>query len=265
MNVADAVDPIAARRGSRLRIAAPTIAMAIAIGILVGILASSVLLIDEIQQQWGEDYRFFMTATRRWLDSGEFYLLHQTAGPYEAQSAVDVLYPPVVLWLFVPFTMLPAALWWAIPIGILTWHVWASRPAWWTWPVIAALCWVPRDQSIVIWGNTAMWIAAFVALGLRFPAASPLVLLKPTFVPLAFIGIRSRAWWFGLGAVASASIGLLPLWFDYVRAVQNNIGSWPPGIAYSLPDYLLCGMPVIAWVGRSRPDRMEFAAPASGQ
>lgn len=262
MSVADRADPRRAHQGRRPHIAAPTIALAITAGIFIGILASSVMLLDEIRNQWGEDYRFFMSATRRWLETGEFYLLHQTAGPYEARSAVDVLYPPVVLWLFVPFTVLPAALWWVIPIGIVTWHVWNSRPVWWTWPVIAALCWVPRDQSIVILGNTGIWIAAFVALGLRSPAASPFVLLKPTFAPLALIGFRSRAWWVGLCMVAAVSMSVLPLWFDYVRAIQNNVGTWPPGFAYSLPDYLLCGVPIIAWVGRTRPARTHFAVPS---
>lgn len=252
MNVDQDVGAVGSNGVRRRGLAPRTVALAITVGLLIAIIASSILLIDEIRNQWGEDYRFFMTATRRWLATGEFYLFHQTAGAYAAQSAVDVLYPPVVLWLFVPFTVLPAALWWAIPLVVLAWHVWSCHPAWWAWPGIAALCWVPRDQSMVIWGNTGMWIAAFVALGLRYPWASPLVLLKPTFAPFALIGFGTRGWWVGLAVIALASLPLLPLWFDYARALQNNVGEWPPGLAYSLPDYLLCGVPIIAWLGQTR-------------
>ena len=39
----------------------------------------------------------------------------------------------VALWLFVPFTVLPAVLWWAIPIAVTAWAIWRLRPA----PVLA--------------------------------------------------------------------------------------------------------------------------------
>ena len=103
----------------------------------------------------------------RWVDTGIFYLPHQLTltGPYEARTAFDVLYPPIALYLFVPFIYLPPAVWWLIPLGILTWHVLTCRPAWWIWPVLAVLIWFPRTQAMIIWGNTGIWLAAFVALG----------------------------------------------------------------------------------------------------
>ena len=94
-----------------------------------------------------------------------------------------MLYPPIALYLFVPFTVLPAVLWWVIPIGIVTCHVVSARPAWWAWPLIAFALFLPRAQHILILGNTAMWVTALVALGLRYAWVSPFVLLKPTFLP----------------------------------------------------------------------------------
>jgi len=230
------------------------IAYAVTLGAVLGIVASNLTILPEVLNQWGEDYRFFAGVGRRWLETGAFYNAHQLAGPYEARSAVDVVYPPLALYLFVPFAILPAFLWWVIPLGTIVWHVWSSRPAWWAWPMMALIVLAPRSQSIIIWGNTGMWICAFIALGLRSAWASPLMLLKPTFAPFALIGIHRRAWWRGLALLIVASLALLPLWFDYLSAMRNNIGDWPPGFVYSLPDYLLAALPIVAWwAGAGRP------------
>jgi hypothetical protein len=213
------------------------LAIAATLGIIIGIAASTAMIWPEIVNQAGEDYRF--------------YLPRQLDGPYEAVTAVDVLYPPVALWLFVPFTLLPAALWWLIPVGIVIVHVALARPAWPSWPLIALLCWLPRSESMVIWGSSGVWVTALVALGLRFPWAAPFVLLKPTFAPFALIGIRDRAWWLGLGVFGVACLVLLPLWPDYITAMRNNVGPWPPGALYSLPDYALVAVPIVAWLART--------------
>ncbi|HEV8282494.1 MAG TPA: hypothetical protein VGQ02_11575 [Candidatus Limnocylindrales bacterium] len=227
------------------------LAIAATLGIVIGIAASTAMIWPEIVNQAGEDYRFFVGAARRWLDTGLFYLPHQLDGPYEAMTAVDVLYPPVALWLFVPFTVLPAPLWWLIPVGIVVVHVVLARPSWPSWPLIALLCWFPRSESMIIWGSTGMWVTALVALGLRFPGVAPFVLLKPTFAPFALIGIRDRAWWLGLGVFVIACLALLPLWPDFVTALRNNVGPWPPGALYSLPDYALVVVPIAAWLART--------------
>ena len=65
----------------------------------------------------GTDYQIYMDAARRWLDGGSYFLPRQLGGSYDIQSG-DVLYPPVALWLFVPFTMLPPVVWWITPVGI---------------------------------------------------------------------------------------------------------------------------------------------------
>jgi hypothetical protein len=201
----------------------------------------------------GEDFRFFVGAAQRFVDGQGFYRAHQLAGPYTMTIAVDTFYPPTALFLFVPFLVLPAVLWWAIPLGIIGYTVWRWRPAMWTWPVVAFALWWPRDMSMVIWGNTGMWIAALVAAGLMWGWAGPLVLFKPTFAPFALAGVPRRAWWAGVGLALVAWAVTLPLWPDYVTAMMNGSGLSP--IPYTLPDLPLIFLPVVAWAGRRRPEQ----------
>ena len=97
---------------------------------VLGLLAAAPFLVLWVLQwveaagRWGEasqllavDYQLYMDAARSWLADGTFYLPYQLAGPYLV-TAGDVLYPPYSLVLFVPFTFLPAILWWAVPIAI---------------------------------------------------------------------------------------------------------------------------------------------------
>lgn len=214
-------------------------------------MASNALIAGEVHNQLGEDYQYFVDAAARWQATGSFYWPHQLAGPYQATSGIDVVYPPPALALFLPFTWLPAPLWWIIPLGIIAASVAAWRPAWWTWPVLALLVWFPRSESIVIWGNTAMWVAAAVALGLRWAGPAVLVLLKPTFLPFALIGANRRRWWIALALLGLAQLPFVWLWLDFVTAMRNNVGPWPPGFLYSLPDFAFVSIPVIAWAGRS--------------
>lgn len=218
--------------------------------LLLAIAASWIALRGQIVSEWGNDFEFFVDTAANWQRTGDFYRVEQLAGTYIASTGVSVLYPPIALYLFAPFTVLPGLLWWAIPAGIVGWHVATARPVWWTWPVMALLLFAPRSQAIIIWGNTGIWVTALVAMGLRFAWASPFILLKPTFLPFAFTGIRKRAWWAGFGVFIIASLAMLPLWFDYLAAMRNNVGDWPPGFIYSVPDYLLVMVPVVAWLGR---------------
>jgi hypothetical protein len=197
---------------------------------------------------WGADYDFFVSVASRWLHTGEFYAAHQLAGPYEAAINVDTLYPPFALFLFLPFVWAPAFLWWAIPLAIIVWSVARWRPVYWVVPFLALMVWWPRTQSIIVWGNTGMWIAAFVALGLRVHgAAAALILVKPSLGPFALIGLRSRAWWAIALVMALVS---LPMLRDYLTAITNNIGDFP-GLDYSVQDIPFIAIPVIAWMART--------------
>lgn len=93
-----------------------------------------------------------------------------------------------------------------------------------------------------------MWVAAFVALALRFGWPGALVLLKPSLAPFALIGARSRGWW--LVALAMALISL-PMLQDYIAALRNNVGAFP-GLDYSVQDIPFIAIPIIAWMARTK-------------
>lgn len=189
----------------------------------------------------GIDYSLYMDATRRWLDGGGFFQPYQLAGPYPIQMG-DVLYPPYTLYLFVPFTALPAVLWWAIPLGITALVLWRLRPAPVAWPFIALCCFWPPFVARIVAGNPVMWAMAAVALGFVVRWAFVGALIKPSLFPFALIGIRDRAWWLALAIVAVASVPFGALWIDWFRAVTNSSG----GLFYSLQDVPILLLPVIA-------------------
>ena len=99
---------------------------------------TALLVPRPLEQPFGVDFILYRDAAARWLAGGPYFEPYQLAGPYPI-TAGDVLYPPVALWLFVPFTVLPAVLWWAIPIAVAAWAVWRLQPSPEWWPLIA-LC-----------------------------------------------------------------------------------------------------------------------------
>ncbi len=223
-----------------------------ALGILIAVVVADLLILPTIRQQWGEDYRFFMAVADRWRTGQSVYLPHQLSGPYVQTSGVDMIYPPNALFLFVPMSFLPAPLWWIVPLGTIVAVVVYLRPEPWTWVVFALAVWYPRDQSMIIWGNTGMWMAALVALGVLWGWPAALILIKPSLLPFVAAGIRRpRALFAGIGALAVVSLLTLPLWADFFAAVRNAGGTWP-SLLYSLPDIPLLFVPVVAWVGRTR-------------
>jgi hypothetical protein len=138
-------------------------------------------------------------------------------GRYQYTS-VDVAYPPAILYLTVPFVFLPAVLWWVIPLATTGYCIWRLRPASWTFPVFALLAIWPRTAAIVLFGNTAMWLVAAVAVSLAFqPWVSALIFLKPSpaMLPFALIGIRHRSWWITSGVLLAASLPFAGLWVQY--------------------------------------------------
>ncbi|MGH2465165.1 MAG: hypothetical protein ACRDGI_06875, partial [Candidatus Limnocylindrales bacterium] len=68
-----------------------------------------------LRQQVGVDYRLYIDTATRWLNGGPYFQTYQLSGPYSIRAG-DILYPPVALILFVPFTVLPALLWWVLPL-----------------------------------------------------------------------------------------------------------------------------------------------------
>ena len=140
----------------------------------------------------GSDYRLYMDAASRWLSGAPLYPPAQLAGAY-TDAMRPVLYPPQVMLLFVPFTVLAPAIWYGIPIAItvaiIAWH----RPNRWGWLLMGAIvASFPMLFLPYLAGTPTIWIAAFFAAGTRWPWVASLVLLKPSLLPLALIGIRDR-------------------------------------------------------------------------
>jgi hypothetical protein len=190
----------------------------------------------------GIDYTLYMDATRRWLAGGSYFEPYQLAGPYAIQMG-DVLYAPNALPLFVAFTVLPAFLWWAVPLGITGWAIWRVRPAPVAWPFMALCIFWPPMVARTVAGNPVMWVMAAVALGFIIRWAFVGVLLKPSLFPFALLGVRSRTWWIALAVWIAISIPFGALWFDWVSAVTNSTGG---GLLYSLQDVPILLLPVIA-------------------
>jgi hypothetical protein len=205
------------------------------------------------QYKWvaGVDRALYRDAALRWLDDGLWYRAEQVAGPYEIVMG-HILYPPtaLVLW-FVPAAFLPDALWWAIPLTVTAAVIWQHRPAPWSWPLMAACLAFPWSAVLVASGNPTIWIAMFIAVGTLWRPAFALVLLKPSLFPFAFLGMRSRGWWFAVAGIAVLSLAMLPMWVDYIRVLVNARGSMA-SIWYSARDVPLLVMPLVAWAASRR-------------
>jgi hypothetical protein len=191
----------------------------------------------------GIDYSLYMEATRRWLAGGPFFEPYQLAGPYPI-SMGDVLYQPNALLLFVPFTVLPAFLWWAIPLGATAWAIVRMQPSVIAWPFIAlCLAWPPTLARTVA-GNPVMWVVAALALGCLYRWPSVGVLLKPTLFPFALIGVRDRRWWVALAVLVLLSLPFGTMWIDWLQAVTNAQNG---GLFYSFQDVPILLLPIVAW------------------
>lgn len=196
----------------------------------------------------GVDFHGHEAIARNWLATGQLYFPWQLAGPYHVSTeTAPVLYPPVILYLLVPFLVLPEPLWWLIPLVALAIVIVRLRPAPWTWPILAAIAWFPRTQEIVLYGNPSMWIAAFSAVGLVLPGVAVAVALKPSLGPFALIGVRHRSWWVAAAVALVACLPFAGLWGDYLTAIRNSDVS----AFYSAPDLPLVLAPIVAWVGRT--------------
>lgn len=198
---------------------------------------------------FGLDYRWHVDAARRLLDTGTPYWPWQIAGPYEISDGA-ILYPPTAFLLFIPFLWLPAVLWWAIPIAILVAAISVHRPPLWAWVVIGAIVAFEKSLNVFVFGNPSMWIVAAVAAGTVLGWPFVLVVAKPTFAPLAILGIRRRSWWIAAVVVALASIPFGRVWLDWLAVVGNSNVS----LVYNLPTLPVILAPLVAWLtGVRRP------------
>jgi hypothetical protein len=221
----------------------------VVLGVLTGLLVAEIVVsIPMTDGQFGQDYVYYRDLGARWLADGSFYRPDQLIGPYDVTLMGDVLYPPPALLLFVPLSFLPAAVWWTIPIAVLAFVLVLWRPSVPGWIAVVLLLAWPRANAAFLFGNSDIWAMAGIAGGLRWGWPAVLLLLKPTFAPFMLIGAVRRSWWIALGALALVSLAMLPLWFDYVEAMQNLRVS----IDYSVGGVPLLLVPVVAWMTRTR-------------
>jgi hypothetical protein len=206
------------------------------------------------------DRAHYLSATARWLDTGTPYLAEEVAASFDYQPDT-FLHPPVALLLFLPFRWLPAIVWYAIPISIVVVLVLSWRPARWTWPILAACLAWPRTSGMLIVGNTDLWVAACVALGLRWGWGWALIAVKPSFAPLALLGVRRRDFRIAVAVVGAVSIPFGRLWLDWFSVVVHA----PGGILYSVLGLPLVLLSAVAYSGRTRRGALgRSAAPTVG-
>lgn len=213
----------------------------------------------------GMDLDLYLEATRRWLAGGHFFPPEQLAGPFVVEGLPagrqPILYPPPVLIVLVPFVVLPAILYWVIPLALTALIVWHKRPSRVGWASIALLIAWPGTLYAVIAGNPAVWIMCFLALSTRHPAFGPWILLKPSLAPFALITVGRRGWWRGVTILLATSVVFAPMWLDYVAVLANARSAH--GVFYSLAQLPLMLIPLIALVPHAVA-RAAGVQPAAG-
>jgi hypothetical protein len=145
-----------------------TVGWAVATGLLTltvtGWAIALVSAPDWFGRSFAIDYGIYMDAVARWWSGQSWYQPRQLAGPYPIALG-DVLYPPVLIYLLVPFRFLGPWLWTLIPALIIGWIVWRHRPGPWTCALLAlCLAW-PYTPAKFVFGNPVIWATAAVALG----------------------------------------------------------------------------------------------------
>lgn len=239
-------------RRSLARLDRPIVAAALSAALVLLPILFVLAIPDPLEQPLGVDVALYRDAAARWLAGGPFYEPYQLNGPYEVAHG-DILYPPVGLWLFVPFAVLPTSLaltlWWGIPLAITAWAVVRLRPRPAAWPLIA-FCLVWPTTLLKIWtGNPVIWGMAAMAIATAWRGAAPYALLKPSLAPFALFGIGERSWWLGAASLVALSLPFGTMWIDWVAAVLNSRGG---GFLYSSLEAPMLALPLAAWIGRTR-------------
>ena len=224
--------------------------------ILLGVAAWEALQLWQIigdQEAIGVDPVFYRDMGQRWLDTGTFYTDRQLSGPYATTTLVDNLYPPIALYLFVPFVFLPLILWWIIPLAVVAFVLLYLKPAAWSWPILALIVALPKSISAVIFGNSDLWVAAAVAGGVVLGWPAILAVFKPSLIYLAVIGINRISWWFMAAILLVLSLPLLPLWLEYPAIILNSSSTF----TYSIGNLPFALLPIIAWLASPSGPRWQ--------
>ena len=207
----------------------------------------------------GEDLVHYLDGVRRWWDAGSPYLPDEIARNFDYEVET-FLHPPISLPFFALWLVVPAILWWTIPVAITAALVLIWRPEPWTWPVMAFGLAQPQFHQALLWGNSNLWVMAALGLGLAKGWPAALILIKPSLAFLALVGYRRRSWWAVVVALGLASIPFGFLWIEWIRVVLNS----PADADYGLRNLPWVAIPLVAWAGRSRdPEPSARAQTAS--
>ena len=222
------------------------IAPRLVLAVFAGYLAfrwGALLVTGHVQALWLKDHGLYMDATRGWLAGGPFYPDWQTSGPYEIRWGA-ILYPPIALVLFVPFSVLPGWLWIAVPLAVTLAVIASHRPGVWRLAFIAVvLATNPMEILDYTAGTPTIWIVMFVALATRWPWWSALVLAKPTLVVFGLLGARSRTWWLAVGAMTLITLAFWSMTMTWFGVLVDMHGVT---VLYSVPNASLVLVPLIA-------------------
>lgn len=207
---------------------------------------------DWFGRSFAIDYGIYMNALDRFMAGGPWYQARQLTGPYPIELG-DVLYPPVLMYLLFPFRYLGPWLWTIIPAAIIAAVVWRHRPGPWTWVALALCIAWPYSPAKFVFGNPVIWATAAVALGTIWWWPAALAVIKPTIIPFALVGIHDRRWWLMILVLLLASLPFLAATLLYPQVLldaQTNPVDGRGGPFYSITEFPLVAIPVIAWLGR---------------
>jgi hypothetical protein len=243
----DRASPVESRRVAMVAF------LVLAVGLVFATVGPFLALAPSFNGFGSVDFNLYRDAAQRWLAGGSFYPGAQLSGAYPLGMG-SILYPPVALWLLIPFTVLPAILWWAIPLALTGWGIWRLRPGFVVWPLLAlCVAWPPTLVKLAT-GNPVMWVMAAMTIGVVAVGPAVFVLLKPSLFPFALWGARRRSWWIWMAAFLVASVPFGAMWGQWLTAVMNAQGG---GLLYSVQEIPMLLIPVIAWLARTRTDTRD--------
>lgn len=200
----------------------------------------------------GQDFDLYVGFARSWLDGRGWYLPEQLSGSYVVEDIDGNVYPPVLLYLVIPFALgLPAFFWWVLPLGLIAQALRRLQPAWWAWPVLAFVFCYPRTWTVLVVGNPSLWAIAFAVAGIAWTWPAVGSALKLTLAPLALIGVTRPSWWIAAGFALVAALPFGRLWIDYATVIGNTTAS--RGIEYVMGEWpIALALVAVALSGRSR-------------
>ena len=265
--LARAQDRLAAvARDLRARTVARLGAITLLVIVVGGWLLALVVAPTWFSDSFAIDFGIYMDAFHRYVGGGGWYQERQLHGPYPIELG-DILYPPVLMVLLAPFSIVGPWPWAIIPAVVIAAVVWHHRPGAWAMAGIAiCLAW-PVTPAKFVFANPVIWGALAVALGTlwRWPAA--FVVIKPTVIPFALLGVRRRSWWLAIGLLVLLSLPFLADTLLYPRVLldaQTNPVDGRGGPLYSLQEYPLLLIPILAWLGGSRRNHKSSETETGG-